>query len=92
MPIPLLPILVGVVCFAVGLGAASTIKFVQADGQEASMDEYWGEPCLVTCKDGQEYEGNLQELSEEELVLEVGEQRFTTLPLKDLQKVEVFAN
>jgi ribosome maturation factor RimP len=82
---------VGAVCFLIGLGAGR-IKFVQANGDEASMDEYWGEPCLVTCKDGQEYEGNLQALGDDALTLEVGEQRFTELPLKDIAKVEVFAN
>lgn len=92
MAIPLLvPALVGVVCFALGLGAGR-IKFVSEAGAEVETDEYLGDPCCVTCRDGMEYEGNLQALGDDALTLEVGEQRFTELPLKDIAKVEVFAN
>jgi hypothetical protein len=92
MAIPLLvPVLTGLVCFALGLGAGR-IKFVSETGDEANPAEYYGDPCAVTLRDGTELEGNLQELSEDTLTLEVGEQRFTSCPLKQVAKVEVFAN
>ena len=92
MPIPLVPIIVGVVCFAVGLGAARTIKFVQADGAELDSHEYLGEPCGVLLRDGKFHEGNLQELGSDTLTLEVGEQQFLELPLRNIKRVEVYAN
>lgn len=93
MPFPLLPIVVGVICFVAGLGA-SRVRFVRTTGVEKETDsrEYLGEPVGVHMEDGRVLEGNLQDLTEDALILEVGEQTFTTCPLKRVKKVEVYAN
>jgi hypothetical protein len=93
MPIPLLvPIVVGLVAFAVGLGAGK-IRFTTVEtGVETNPLEYFGESCAAYLNGGVCHEGHLQDLSEDTLTLEVGEQQFLELPLKDIRKLEVYAN
>jgi hypothetical protein len=90
MPFPLIPIAIGAGCFVAGAVTSRLVK--SAKVRDMRLEGHWGETCRVVMDDGKMYEGNLQELSEGALVLEVGEQRFTELPLSAVARVEILAS
>lgn len=90
MPLPLVPVAIGVGSFVAGVIASRTIK---SRGAAPIVDEsMWGEQIRVSCKDGASYDGALQDIGETHLTVEVGRQRFLDVAFEDIAGVNVIAN
>lgn len=89
MALPLIPIIVGVSAFLLGLGAGTVAR--GEDGVSFDLDDAKGKRMAVNLKSGGRREGTFNQLHDDWLTLSVGEGELLNLPLKNVKQVYVYA-
>ena len=87
MPFPLIPVIVGVSAFLLGLGAGTIAR--SEDGTTFDLDDAVGSELEVVLKSGRKRTGLLHYVTEDYLVLEPGEGEFLQLQLEKIKQVYV---
>jgi hypothetical protein len=88
MGLPLVPIIVGVSAFLLGLGAGTVAR---GEDGEFDLDDVVGERIEVALKSGGAEEGDFQSLNEDYLSLAKDNGQFLHIPLEDVKSVYVYA-
>ena len=88
MGLPLVPIIVGVSAFLLGLGAGTVAR---GEDGEFDLDDVVGETIEVTLKSGGKKEGAFQSLNDDWLALAQDNGQFLHIPLEDVKQVYIYA-